>query len=92
MSTNADKNWKLRAACWDCPPGLFFPENTPAQLELKEQAKQICRNCEVRVQCLRFALETRQERGIWGGKDENELARLRRRRDRIEIVLFERGR
>ena len=44
-----------------------------------ERAKQVCEDCEVRAECLRFALETRQEFGIWGGTDEKERARLRRK-------------
>ncbi len=32
----------------------------------------------MRNACLAFALETDQEDGIWGGKDETERRRLRR--------------
>lgn len=90
VPTNEDKNWRLKAACWDSAPELFFTENTAEAPQLKEQAKEICRRCEVRVQCLSFALDTRQPRGIWGGREQNELARLRRRRDRIEDFLVDR--
>jgi WhiB family redox-sensing transcriptional regulator len=76
----ADTSWRARAACRLCPPELFFPSGTTGiALERMERAKQVCEACEVRSDCLRFALETRQEFGIWGGTDEKERARLRRK-------------
>jgi WhiB family redox-sensing transcriptional regulator len=78
MPTNADKNWRVQAACLDCPPELFFPRSTSEAIEVN-RAKQICRSCDVRAKCLQFALDTQQERGIWGGTDEKERSRLRRR-------------
>lgn len=77
---HADKRWRARAACRLCPPELFFPSgSTGIALERMERAKQVCEACEVRAECLRFAIETRQEFGIWGGTDEKERARLRRK-------------
>lgn len=41
-----------------------------------------CRGtCAVRSPCLRWALETGQEHGAWGGKTQRQLARLRGERD-----------
>ena len=47
-------DWRHRSACLDEDPELFFPiGNTgPAILQI-EEAKQVCRRCEVREQCLR---------------------------------------
>ena len=76
----ADTSWRARAACRLCPPELFFPSGTTGiALERMERAKQLCEDCEVQPEYLRFALETRQEFGIWGGTDEKERARLRRK-------------
>ena len=36
------------------------------------QAKAICARCPVRRQCLVFALNTRQNHGVWGGMTEEE--------------------
>ena len=46
-------DWRHRSACLDEDPELFFPiGNTgPAILQI-EEAKQVCRRCEVREQCL----------------------------------------
>ena len=51
-------DWRHESACRDEDPELFFPiGNTgPAILQI-EEAKQVCRRCEVREQCLAWALE-----------------------------------
>ncbi len=61
-------DWRHRAACRDVDPELFFPiGNTgPAILQI-EEAKQVCRRCDVTDACLRWALESGQESGVWGG-------------------------
>ncbi|MDT2005832.1 WhiB family transcriptional regulator [Rhodococcus opacus] len=41
-------------------------------------AKQVCRGCPVRAQCLDHALEARESHGIWGGYTEDERRRLPR--------------
>lgn len=72
-------NWRSDAACRDTDPDLFFPVGTTGSaIEQNEQAKAICANCEVQVQCLQFALETNQDAGVWGGTDEEERRKLRR--------------
>jgi WhiB family redox-sensing transcriptional regulator len=70
----------LRGACWDEDPELFFPVgNTgPALLQI-EDAKEVCRRCEVVEACLRWALETGQDAGVWGGMSEDERRAIRKR-------------
>jgi len=48
-------------------PELFFPigKTHPALVQI-EQAKLICGRCEVAQTCLLWAMETRQEEGMWG--------------------------
>lgn len=74
-------DWRHRAACRDVDPELFFPiGNTgPAILQI-EEAKQVCRRCDVTDACLRWALESGQEAGVWGGMSEDERRALKRRR------------
>jgi WhiB family redox-sensing transcriptional regulator len=43
-----------------------------------EAAKAICATCPVQPECLRYAIETRQEYGIWGGTTEDERRGLRK--------------
>ncbi|NVI92135.1 WhiB family transcriptional regulator [Actinomadura sp. BRA 177] len=73
-------DWRHRAACRDVDPELFFPiGNTgPAILQI-EEAKQVCRRCDVTDACLRWALESGQESGGWGGMGEDERRALKRR-------------
>ena len=70
-------DWRHRSACLDEDPELFFPiGNTgPAILQI-EEAKQVCRRCDVREQCLAWALEAGQDHGVWGGLSEDERRAL----------------
>jgi WhiB family transcriptional regulator, redox-sensing transcriptional regulator len=79
-------DWRDRSACLDEDPELFFPiGNTgPAILQI-EEAKQVCRRCEVREQCLEWALEAGQDHGVWGGLSEDERRALKRRTARARV-------
>ena len=72
--------WRDLAACRDTDPDLFFPVGTtgPA-IEQIDNAKAVCRQCEVQSLCLEYALTTNQDSGIWGGTSEEERRVLRRR-------------
>jgi WhiB family redox-sensing transcriptional regulator len=74
-----ETSWRLRAACRDSSPELFFPVGaTGFALEQIEAAKLVCARCPVRVECLEFALETNQEAGVWGGLAEDERRAVRK--------------
>jgi WhiB family redox-sensing transcriptional regulator len=74
-----DDGWRAQAACRHVDANLFFPTgSTGSALEQIQAAKAFCRSCPVQHACLEFAIETNQEDGIWGGKDETERRRLRR--------------
>jgi WhiB family redox-sensing transcriptional regulator len=72
--------WRNRAACLDEDPELFFPigNTTPAFHQI-EEAKAVCRRCEVIETCLSWAIDSRQEGGVWGGMSEDERRALKRR-------------
>ena len=57
-------------------PDLFFPERGASTRE----AKEVCRGCVVREDCLEYALANGEKFGIWGGLSERERRRLRRQR------------
>jgi WhiB family redox-sensing transcriptional regulator len=82
----ARMDWRHRSACLDEDPELFFPiGNTgPAILQI-EEAKQVCRRCDVQEQCLAWALESGQDHGVWGGMSEDERRALKRRNARARI-------
>lgn len=73
--------WVRQAACRDEDPELFFPL-TPGGPALHEvaRAKAVCARCEVRGECLRYALETGQSSGVWGGTTEMERRAFRQGR------------
>ena len=77
--TIASDEWRRTAACRDTDPDLFFPVGTtgPA-IEQIENAKAVCRACDVQKDCLDYALVTNQDSGIWGGTSEEERRALRR--------------
>lgn len=61
-------------ACVDTPVGVFFRGRDT------DLAKSVCAGCEVADACASYAIRTRQEYGVWGGKTVEELAATRRRR------------
>lgn len=66
--------WQERALCAQTDPEAFFPEKGGSTRE----AKRICLGCEVRAECLDYALAHDERFGIWGGLSERERRRLRR--------------
>lgn len=73
--------WRGGAACREVDPALFFPVGVtgPAEVQIAN-AKAVCGRCGVRETCLEFAVQTNQEYGVWGGKDEEERRAIRRAR------------
>lgn len=67
-------SWQSDALCAQTDPEAFFPEKGGSTRE----AKRICESCEVRAECLQYALENDERFGIWGGMSERERRRLRR--------------
>ncbi|MFE5628443.1 WhiB family transcriptional regulator [Streptomyces sp. NPDC056543] len=61
--------------CAQSDPEVFFPERGTSARE----GKLVCLACEVRTECLEYALDNGEQFGIWGGLTEKERARLRRR-------------
>ena len=68
-------DWQERALCAQTDPEAFFPEKGGSTRE----AKRICTGCEVRAECLEYALAHDERFGIWGGLSERERRRLKRR-------------
>jgi WhiB family redox-sensing transcriptional regulator len=66
--------WNERALCAQTDPEAFFPEKGGSTRE----AKKICTGCEVRSECLSYALANDERFGIWGGLSERERRRLKR--------------
>ena len=75
--------WGHYALCREvADPDMFFPES---ETRHSDPAKRVCAKCEVRAECLDFALKNNEKFGIWGGlntKERNELKQKSRRQFR----------
>ena len=75
--------WRHRAECLNHDPELFFPiGNTGPAITQIQEAKAVCQKCDVMTACLKFALESGQDSGVWGGLSEDERRSLKRRNAR----------
>ncbi len=66
--------WAADAKCLQAEPDTFFPEKGGSTRE----AKRICSACDVREECLEYALANDERFGIWGGLSERERRKLKR--------------
>ena len=67
-----ESSWWDYANCLGVDPDLFFPERGASTKE----AKEVCRGCVVREDCLEYALVNRVEHGVWGGASERQRRRI----------------
>lgn len=56
---------------------LFFPQKGHGGPETAKSAKEMCRSCPVRAECLAFATENRLQYGIWGAMGVEEMRSAR---------------
>jgi WhiB family redox-sensing transcriptional regulator len=76
-NSDADLNslsWQGDALCSQTDPEAFFPEKGGSTRD----AKRICGQCNVKSECLEYALKNDERFGIWGGLSERERRRLRK--------------
>jgi WhiB family redox-sensing transcriptional regulator len=69
-------DWQVMARCSEVDPEIFFPERGGSS----KAARSVCAQCNVRSQCLEYALNNKEQFGIWGGTSERERRRLRKER------------
>jgi WhiB family redox-sensing transcriptional regulator len=69
-------NWIAQANCAGTDSEAFFPEigESPAL------AKKVCSKCEVKTQCLHYAIDNNISFGIWGGTNEKDRRHLKKQR------------
>ncbi|HVM12162.1 MAG TPA: WhiB family transcriptional regulator [Actinomycetota bacterium] len=81
-----EMGWQYRASCRGEDAEMFFAPNYFERKDEKDarevRAKAICADCPVRVECLEYALRSREPHGIWGGLNELERRALIRQRER----------
>jgi len=71
---NPELSWQERALCAQTDPEAFFPEKGGSTRD----AKKVCVSCDVRAECLEYALAHDERFGIWGGLSERERRRLKK--------------
>lgn len=74
MTENEELSWQERGLCAQTDPEAFFPEKGGSTRE----AKRVCLSCDVRSECLEYALANDERFGIWGGLSERERRRLKK--------------
>lgn len=72
--------WFMKGLCRDRDPDELFVEGQRAQ----KQARTLCFECPVRIECLAEALDERINFGVWGGMTESERRALLRRYPEVE--------
>ena len=73
--------WMLSANCFGRTDLFFAPDESESRAERRyreSQAKSVCFECVVRVECLSEALRSDERFGIWGGLTERERRAARR--------------
>ena len=72
---DGELSWQDQALCAQTDPEAFFPEKGGSTRE----AKRVCASCDVRSECLEYALANDERFGIWGGMSERERRRLKKK-------------
>jgi WhiB family redox-sensing transcriptional regulator len=70
-----DLTWQDQALCAQADPEAWFPEKGGSTRD----PKRVCWSCEVRAECLGYALEHDERFGVWGALSERERRRLKNR-------------
>lgn len=80
LSASRSTEWQQYGLCRVEDSGVFFPpthfEHKPEREAREAKAKAICMRCPVRIECLEWALETREPFGVWGGYSESERKQI----------------
>ena len=66
--------WYKRANCRDMDTNLFFPEDGH---NITQFTREVCQLCDVRMECLNYALRNNIEYGVWGGTSPNQRRGMR---------------
>jgi len=80
-----DEIW-MDAACVGEDPALFDTDLTakydrPMATRIK-MGKKICETCDIKPDCLQYALDNNMSSGVWGGLSSSERNELKRKTSR----------
>lgn len=80
---NMAENWREQALCRQFKDIDFYSDEP---LERK-RSKAICKNCKVASHCLKFAIDTNEAFGVWGGYTQRERRTIRRKYKNLDIQI-----
>lgn len=74
------QDWHSRASCFALPTEdalKFFGDSSDPVSAMTQHrwAQMFCRECPVRLECLRSCLDTDSQAGVWGGLTESQRKR-----------------
>lgn len=82
--------WRDLAACVGTPIDVMFPVGEAPTTADYSAAKDVCRPCPVRTECLDYALSGEHGLyGCWGGTSPRDRRIIRRQRNIGEVVVFD---
>ena len=78
--------WQAMANCLDTDPEIFFSDSETYRLTAQtiKKAKAVCQSCDVRNECLEYAVQDIGLMGIWGGTTSRERIAMRRTASIVE--------
>lgn len=76
FSAEPGQGWRDAALCAQVDLDLWFPDTGGSTRD----AKRVCFQCPVRLQCLEYAVERKEPWGVWGGLSQRERRHLRAER------------
>lgn len=74
-----DVHWSAKGACSQVTPDELFVTGAA-----QRDARSVCTDCPVQLQCLAEALDSRLQFGVWGGMTERERRAILRRYPEID--------
>lgn len=72
LAANHNQEWQRDALCAQVDHDLFFPDPCGSAAA----AKRICQGCDVKTECLQYALDNHINHGVWGGLSDRERRTL----------------
>lgn len=66
-------DWMRDALCAQTDPEIYFPDKGG----MTKAVKRTCLACDVREECLTYALDNGIKFGVWGGLSEHQRQKLR---------------
>lgn len=75
LEHDSEMAWARRARCRGLDPDQFFVRGAAQARE----AARVCQRCEVKEECLRYALDHDIDFGVWGGLTERQRRAYQRR-------------